>query len=115
MDSPANTKPANRRRHQRAPFNSWADVQWDADGRMGFARARILDVSESGVRLSLSGGSLRVGVPVRVRIEQFGFSEYGTVRHVWGNGTLGVEWRFDATTKMELERWKKCVQSAQST
>jgi hypothetical protein len=82
---------------------------------MNFTRARVLDVSEGGVLLSLPGGSLRAGVPVRVRVEQFEFGEYGTVRYAWGNGTLGVEWRFDATNKPEMERWKKCVQSVQST
>jgi hypothetical protein len=50
MESDVSTKPVNWRRHRRAPVNTYAGVQWeDASGRMNFARARVLDVSEGGV------------------------------------------------------------------
>jgi hypothetical protein len=114
METPAKPTPANRRSHQRVPVKVYADLHWEsADGRMNFARARVLDVSEGGVGLSLPGGSLRVGVSVHLRIEQFGLAEYGMVHYARGDGILGVKLRFDGATAEELERWKKCVESAQ--
>ena len=71
MESSASARLTNRRRHRRVPANTFADVQWeDASGRMNFARARVLDVSDGGVLLSVPGTGFRAGAPVRVRIEQ---------------------------------------------
>jgi hypothetical protein len=116
MDSPASAKPADRRAHPRVPVKLYADLHWEGtDGQMNFARARVLDVSEGGVRLSLPACRLNIGVSVHLRIEQFGFAGYGIVHYARGDGILGVKLRFEAATKQELERWKKSVQSAQSS
>jgi c-di-GMP-binding flagellar brake protein YcgR len=115
METPANSKPANRRRHRRVPVKVYADLHWEgAGGQMNFARARVVDVSEGGVGISFPGGGLRVGLSVNVRIEQFGFAEYGIVNYARG-ATLGVQLRFDAATLQELERWKKCIESAEKS
>lgn len=114
MESSAITKPADRRHHRRVPVKLYADLHWEGtDGKMGFARALVLDVSDGGVRLSLPSASLRNGVSLSVRIEQFGFSAYGVVQYARANGNLGISLRLDETNKHEFERWKKCVQSAQ--
>lgn len=116
METPAKPKAANRRRHPRAPVKIYADLHWEgADGQMKFARARVLDISEGGVGLSLPGGRIREGVSVHLRIEQLGLAEYGMVHYTRGDGILGVKLRLDAATKEQLERWKQRVESAQQT
>jgi hypothetical protein len=116
VESPGSAKPANQRRHRRVPVKTYADLRWEgADGQMKFARARVLDISEGGVRLSLPGCSFNIGASVHLRIEQFGFAEYGMVHHTRGDGILGIKLRLEAATQQELERWKKCVESVQTT
>jgi hypothetical protein len=116
MTDDPKTSRADLRRHRRIPVKVYADLYWEgADRRMNFERAYLLDVSEGGLRLRLSSGGLKVGASVHVRIEQFGFAEYGIVRYALGHGIVGVELRFETVTEQQIERWKKIVGSAQNT
>jgi hypothetical protein len=79
---------------------------------MQFARAQVLDISEGGMRLKLAGRHPATGLSVNVRIEQFGFSEFGIVRHTVWQGILGLELRFETASAKQIERWQRVVQSA---
>jgi hypothetical protein len=106
------TSGADLRRHRRMGVKVYADLYWEgANRQMNFARGYVLDVSEGGLRLRLPGGNLKTGASVNVRIEQYGFAEYGTVRYASGQGILGIEFRFQTATKAQVERWKKLLSS----
>jgi hypothetical protein len=110
---PSAPRRPDQRRHGRAPTKVYADLYWEgAEGRTSFARAYCLDISEGGLRLRLPSTDLKPGVSVNVRIEAFGFAEYGIVRYVHGHGIVGIEFRFEAADKMQIERWQKVVRSA---
>ena len=107
--------PADLRRHRRMGVKVYADLYWEgADRQMSFARGYVLDVSEGGLRLRLPGGNLKTGASVNVRIEQFGFAEYGTVRYALGQGILGIEFRFQTAAKAQVECWRKLLSSIQN-
>lgn len=105
---------SNLRRHRRAPTKTPADLHWEGrDGVMRHARAYCLDTSESGVRLQVFGDMPEPGASLYVRLEEFGFAEYGFVRYVHRRAILGVEFRFDGTAPEHLERWKKLVKAVE--
>ena len=113
-DSPAPRHPDSPR-HRRIPTKVCADLYWEgAEGRTSFARADCLDISEGGVRLRLPGGGLKRGVSVHVRIEAFGFAEFGIVRYAHAHGIVGVELRLESAAQEQIERWQKIVRSAQN-
>jgi hypothetical protein len=102
------------RRHRRAPTKTPADLHWEGkDGAMRFARAYCLDTSESGVRLQVFGDVPEPGASIYIRLEEFGFAEYGLVRHVHRRDIVGVEFRFDWAAPEHLERWKKLVKTVE--
>jgi hypothetical protein len=102
------------RRHRRAPTKTPADLHWEGrDGAMRHARACCLDTSESGVRLQVFGDVPESGASLYVRLEEFGFAEYGLVRYVHQRSMLGVEFRFDWASPEHLERWKKLVKAVE--
>jgi hypothetical protein len=104
------------RRHARIPVKVYADLYWEgADRRMTFERAQCLDVSARGLRLRLPGRELQTGTSVHVRIDKFGFAEYGIVRYALGHGIVGVEFRFETAGKEQTERWNRLVSSLQHT
>ena len=114
-DSPK-PKRADRRRHARTPLNVYADLYWEgADGQLTFQRAQCLDVSAGGLRLRLPGGGLKKGMSVNVRIEKFGFAEYGVVRYSLALGMVGIEFRFETAGEEQQERWNKLVRSIKNT
>ena len=101
------------RRHSRIPVRLWADVYWEgSDRQIHFARAQVLDVSESGMRLKLAGNHPATGLSVNVRIEQYCFSEFGIVRHDVWHGVLGIELRFEMAARNQVDRWQRIVRSA---
>jgi hypothetical protein len=80
---------------------------------MRFARAYCLDTSESGVRLQVFGDVPESGTSLYIRLEEFGFAEYGLVRYAHKQGIVGVEFRFDWAVPEHLERWKKLVKTVE--
>ena len=103
------------RSHRRMGVKVYADLYWEgADRQMSFARGHVLDVSEGGLRLRLPRGNLKTGASANVRIEQYGFAEYGTVRYVLGQEILGIEFRFQTAAKAQVERWRKLLSSIQN-
>jgi hypothetical protein len=102
------------RRHRRASTKTPADLHWEGrDGAMRHARAYCLDASESGVRLQVFGDVPESGASLYIRLEEFGFAEYGHVRYVHKRGIVGVEFRFDWAAPEHLERWKKLVKAVE--
>lgn len=110
-DLPAKRR-LDSRRHQRNPAKTYADLHWESRDRgMLFARAYCLDVSDGGLRLRLPGGGPPVGTSLSVRIDAFGFTEFGVVRYAHPSGILGVEFRFEGAAREQLDRWRKVVRS----
>ncbi len=100
------------RRYHRSPAKAYVDLYWEARGRgMLFERAYCLDVSEGGLRLRLPGGGPPVGTSLNVRIDAFGFAEFGVVRYAHPSGILGVEFRFEGAASEQVDRWRKIVRS----
>jgi len=92
-----------------------ADLHWEApDGTLKVARGRCLDVSESGIRLEVLDEIPKLGTSLYVRLEEFGFAEYGIVRYVQLRGVVGIEFRFDGTAPGHFERWKKTIEEIRS-
>ena len=113
MKDPFDSHP-DARRHRRTATKVYADLYWEGpDMAMRFARAYCLDVSEGGLRVRLPGGGPESGASVNVRIEAFGFSEYGFVRHSSARGVLGIEFRFEGASEDQIARWRKIVRSVQ--
>jgi hypothetical protein len=105
---------SEKRRHRRAATKTPAYLHWEGkDGSMRSARAYCLDASESGVRLQVFGDVPESGASIHVRLEEFGFAEYGAVRYVQQRSIVGVEFRLDWATPEHIERWKKLVKAAE--
>jgi hypothetical protein len=114
MASPQEQPGSDLRRHRRVPTKTPADLHWEGkDGAMKFARAYCLDASESGVRLQVFGDVPEPGASLGIRLEEFGFAEYGLVRYVRKRTIVGVEFRFDWAGQEQLERWKKVVKAVE--
>jgi hypothetical protein len=103
------------RRHHRAPVKTRADLHWEGpDGTLKIARGCCLDVSESGMRLEVFGEIPKPGTSLYVRLEEFGFAEYSTVRYVQPRGVVGIEFRFVGSAWEHSERWKKIIEKIES-
>jgi hypothetical protein len=101
---------ADLRRHSRVPIKTRVDLHWEGqDGTLRVTRACCLDVSESGIRLEVFGEVPKPGTSLYIRVEEFGFADYGTVRFAQARGVVGVEFRFDGTAPEHFEHWKKII------
>jgi hypothetical protein len=85
---------SNCRVSAREPFETVADLTWrDGHGKMGKARGRCLDISESGARVAYSD---RIALPavMQIRTEHDGVLRTGRVRHCTPHGSqyeIGIE------------------------
>jgi hypothetical protein len=84
----------NLRRHHRLAFSGTVDLSWiDPRGQVKYARAKCLDLSETGLRLE-SPEPVPAHTSVSIRAERLRLSGPATVRHVVRLGAkfiLGLE------------------------
>jgi PilZ domain-containing protein len=90
------------RRHERVPADCFAQINWkDRYGNEAFANAKVLNVSESGLRVQVPG-SMEVGSRVTFRVDKLALHGTGSVRTCTREGPKysvgiqfsgGLKWR----------------------
>ena len=84
----------NARRHGRVPFVASVEIAWeDSSGRPKFARAKCMDISESGLRVD-APEPIPAGTSAMLRASQIELAGPVRVKHVTRAGSrflLGLE------------------------